>query len=643
MTSLSYRRDIDGLRGLSIALVLIYHAFPDYLPSGFIGVDIFFVISGYLISNILIQEIGEEKFSFFNFYQRRINRIFPALFLVLLTVFIFGWFYLTNKDYVILGKHIAGGGGFIANLILWRESGYFNPNSELKPLLHLWSLGIEEQFYILMPILLILAHKIKQGKLLVWIILAIGMSFLTGLYLTSTDLTAAFYSPLSRSWEILFGSVLAYLNQKSSLTFSHLINNILSTLGILLISLSLIFLDHSSIFPGAWPLLPVLGACLIIAAGPNSLINSRFLGNPFSVFIGLISYPLYLWHWPLLSFAKIILQPFAPTASTKIFLLILSVVLSYVTYRCVEIPLRKIKSRFGSGLELKSLILFGLVFSVSFIGLLNFFGVMHTSRLYTQAALFHIGREDDGFKLNSKYKILYREDCNFLYVNESTISPDCYLPKHKNSVFIWGDSYAQHLNSGFKNYFKDIHVSLLQVATSSCPASLPEQIKNVNKSHYCSRANNFAFKKIVEVRPNLVIIAQAKHYSVQHLKSISNELHKYGIKVLIIGPAPQWKVDLSEILLRQYILKNKAIPFKTDLGLDLDVLQIDEKLSAELGGQYISLTDVLCENGQCLTRLGEDLPEDMITIDYGHLTERASSFVVREAVAAKLEKIITLK
>jgi peptidoglycan/LPS O-acetylase OafA/YrhL len=206
----SYRPDIDGLRAIAVLAVVIYHAFPKILKGGFIGVDVFFVISGYLISTILYEDFSKGRFSFANFYSRRIKRIFPSLIIVLFSCFMFGWFVLTAEEYRQLGKHIAAGAGFISNFIFWNEAGYFDNSADTKPLLHLWSLGIEEQFYIIWPLLLWIAWKSKFS--LLGLILLVGTaSFILSILGVNRDLVATFYSPQTRFWELLSGSLLAWI------------------------------------------------------------------------------------------------------------------------------------------------------------------------------------------------------------------------------------------------------------------------------------------------------------------------------------------------------------------------------------------------------------------------------------------------
>jgi peptidoglycan/LPS O-acetylase OafA/YrhL len=206
-----YRADIDGLRAIAVLGVVAFHAFPELLPGGFIGVDIFFVISGFLISTIIFENIEAKSFSFVDFYCRRIRRIFPALLLVIAASFAFAWFVLLPAEFKQLGKHILGGAGFFSNLLLWSESGYFDKSAEAKPLLHLWSLGIEEQFYIVWPLLLWAGWKLRINWLALIFSITV-LSFFLNLHMVYADAVATFYSPLTRFWELSVGAVLAFLS-----------------------------------------------------------------------------------------------------------------------------------------------------------------------------------------------------------------------------------------------------------------------------------------------------------------------------------------------------------------------------------------------------------------------------------------------
>lgn len=318
---------------------MIFHAFPEFLPGGFIGVDIFFVISGFLISGIIFSELSEGKFSFVDFYSRRIRRIFPALLLVLLAATVFGWFILLADEYSQLGKHIAAGSAFLSNFFFWQEAGYFDNSASTKPFLHLWSLGVEEQYYIFWPLLLCLGFRLRLNLGLLTLAFAL-ISFGLNIrgFNVSHDAVATFYSPQTRFWELLFGALLAYYYSGIQLA-SHRHANALSFVGFTLVGLGLAIIHPDYSFPGWWALLPTLGAVLLISAGPSGWINKKLLSNVWMVRLGLISYPLYLWHWVCLSFL-FILSAGKPSLSNRLIVVAISVALSYLTFRFIEKPIR---------------------------------------------------------------------------------------------------------------------------------------------------------------------------------------------------------------------------------------------------------------------------------------------------------------
>ena len=353
-----YRPDIDGLRAIAVLSVIAFHAFPNLVGGGFVGVDIFFVISGYLITTILLENLDSNSFTFIEFYSRRIRRIFPALFLILFGCYAFGWFALYASEYEQLGKHIVAGASFVQNFVLWNESGYFDNSSDTKPLIHLWSLAIEEQFYIFWPLILWGAYRIKTNILKLTLVILI-LSFLVNILTIGTNPIASFYSPLSRFWELLLGAVWAnIILSKRDITNQFILkfSNQLSGIGLLLIVLCVLLLNKKSNFPGWLALLPTIGALMLITADTNTWINRNILSSKLMVWIGLISYPLYLWHWPLLSFSEIITAG-ALTAFYKVVLIFVSIILAYLTYRYWEKFLR----HKGNKIALILLILVGLI------------------------------------------------------------------------------------------------------------------------------------------------------------------------------------------------------------------------------------------------------------------------------------------
>ena len=302
---LAYRADVDGLRAIAVLAVVGFHASPETIPGGFIGVDVFFVISGFLISSLIVKRLNDGNFSFLEFYARRVRRIFPALTIVLLAILTLGWFTLLPTEFLSLGKHTMAAAAFAANILNYFEAGYFDAPASSKPLLHIWSLGVEEQFYFVFPALLLLAWRFRATTK-VFALLGIA-SFALNIALVRNHPSFTFYLPFTRFWEFIAGALFAF----SGLQNGKAVRPVLSAVsapqyrdfcagtGMLLIAAGLVFASEAS-FPGWWALLPVVGSFFIIGAGPQAWLNRHVLAKPGPVFIGLISYPLYLWHWPLL-------------------------------------------------------------------------------------------------------------------------------------------------------------------------------------------------------------------------------------------------------------------------------------------------------------------------------------------------------
>lgn len=336
----TYRADVDGLRAIAVGSVVLFHAFPWLVPGGYVGVDVFFVISGFLITTNIVNGLSAGSFTIRGFYDRRVRRIFPALVTVLVATYAIGWTSLFDSEFRSLGKHIAGGAFFVSNLFLWAESGYFDTASEVKPLVHLWSLGIEEQFYIVWPLILWVLYRFRRTTIAPTIVL-ITASFALGL--ASVNGAGGYYSPLNRFWELLIGALLAMLTVEGH-RITDRVRPLAASLGMIAIVVPMFALDGRSTFPGWNAIAPTVGAALLIATGPDTWWGRRVLALRGMVWIGLISYPLYLWHWPLLVYARIIASG-VPSAGIRVGAVVLAVLLSYLTYRLIERPLRFHRNR----------------------------------------------------------------------------------------------------------------------------------------------------------------------------------------------------------------------------------------------------------------------------------------------------------
>lgn len=428
-TTDSYRPDIDGLRAFAVLSVVLYHAFPNVVRGGYVGVDIFFVISGFLISSILFREMSENQFSLAAFYGRRIRRIFPALTVCLVAVLAYGFIALMPFELAQLGKHIFFGASFLSNIALWSETGYFDTAANLKPLLHLWSLGVEEQFYILWPALLWLAFRIKASVRLLLGIVFLG-SFLANILLSTISIPADFYLPVSRFWELLAGAGLAWRHH------FHLQQSIrcwISVTGAAAVLISVTMFTTGTNFPGWSALLPVAGATALILAGPNAIVNRTVLSNRTVVFVGLISYPLYIWHWPLISYALIVRmeKPLPPLMAAA--LIASSFLLAWITYRFIELPVR-----FGSHRHLRTMIISICIAALGGIGLIIWINEGFPGRFPPHPNGLDV-RKISAAKLDP----IYRPTKGMEVVDQHTILVS-HLGHGERKVALAGDSMLQH-------------------------------------------------------------------------------------------------------------------------------------------------------------------------------------------------------
>lgn len=640
-----YRPDIDGLRAVAVLSVVTFHAFPGILPGGFIGVDIFFVISGYLISTILITGLRNESFSILEFYARRIRRIFPALLLVLIACIVVASKYTLIDEFRQLGKHIVGASTFLSNIILRDEAGYFDTSADTKPLLHLWSLGIEEQFYLLWPFILWAAWRAKINLLAVTGGL-IAISFGLNVSETNNDLVSAFFSPQTRFWELLAGALLAIRNNQAiGKTFS----NTLGLIGSALIIVGVFALSKNVVFPGWWATIPVVGAILVIQAGRDAWINRLFLSHPLAVWMGLISYPLYLWHWPILAFLRIN-QLDSPGRTQRLLAVALSILLAWITYALVEKPIR-----FGSGKAIKSIMLGALM---AIIGLTGF--AMYSAK---NPSLRAVPKDIDAFVdaysnaypdwryfKSANLNEAWRSECAFFdretYMKEgklkggaanskpvTNIASTCYTrdPLYPKAVMIWGDSHAQVLSSGIRRNIPN-GWQVLQVASAGCAPAI--NVTQPSRTRQCDQSNYFAMQTIATARPDVVVVAQATDHSISRMQAISAKLHESGVKkVLFVGPQPIWTDTLPKIIARHLW---PTPPQRTFIGVNQDFIKANEALKASFTGfsndEYIDSMSLFCDEKGCLTRIGGDL----VSWDEEHLTPKASNYLAQHVVVSKI-------
>lgn len=508
LTHPKYRGDIDGLRAVAVLSVVGFHAFPNFVKGGFIGVDIFFVISGFLISTIIFGSLEQSRFSFVEFYSRRIKRIFPALMLVLISCYVFGWFALFADEYKQLGKHIVGGAGFASNFLLWNESGYFDKSADDKPLLHLWSLGIEEQFYIIWPLLLWLAWRLRLNLLTITMVVGV-ISFALNIGKVSSDAVAAFYSPQTRFWELLTGSVLAYIRlhkqnifpkfkQKLEVWFSPIdyvqapeangnkLRNLQSVLGAALITIGIMVINKGKYFPGWWAALPITGTALIISAGPQAWFNRVVLSNRVLVWFGLVSFPLYLWHWPLLTFARIV-EDETPSLEIRITAVLISIVLAWLTYRLIEKPMRS-----GRHSKAKTITLLVLMAATGFVG----YNCYYRDGLSFRGSISQSRVSLDWPSENKSTKMCLEK---YPELEKHLESIYCMISnKNDPTIALIGDSHANHFFYGLSAEYSKINENLVQLGENACPPLIDISSRYAGKDDWCKSIGADILKKVAQ-------------------------------------------------------------------------------------------------------------------------------------------------
>jgi peptidoglycan/LPS O-acetylase OafA/YrhL len=630
-----YRPDIDGLRAVAVVAVVIHHAFPDLLPGGFAGVDIFFVISGYLISAIILRGLSSGRFSFATFYLRRVQRIFPALFLVLATTLVIGWYRLIPSDYAALGQHALGGAAFVSNFLLWQEAGYFDAESTSKPLLHLWSLAIEEQFYLLWPLALFLLHRWRVSALRCIAVILL-LSFALNMALVQRDLTAAFFNPAARAWELMLGAWLAavhlhpqgwhaVLGRWTRRSAPPWAATAMAAAGAALLVLGFALLNPERRFPGAWALLPTLGTVLLIAAGPHGTVNRVVLAWRPLVWIGLISYPLYLWHWPLLTFAYLREGEY-PAWHVQLGWVGLSVLLAWLTYRLVERPVR--------------------------FGRLNRRAVTATllAAMVGAAAAGTTVHQRDGF--DARFPPSVRElmtkggtaaviqgwrhnDCMLDFRIPASEYKDFCIEDKRPLVFLWGDSHAGSLYPGFKALQDSgrYNFGIGERSGSICPPVL-----GIEPRPLCKSLNDNAIAAIRQAKPDVVVLYAWWHhprYDLKNLEATVAELKKAGVpRIIMLGAVPYWQGPLPRILLDAWkkgpVTQPPPLRLKAQLDPKLEETTRQMRARAEaMGIEFISGLPFFCNRDGCLTRMSDTATEPL-SYDYGHLAPEAVRYYVEQ-------------
>lgn len=617
---MNYRREIDGLRALAVLPVILFHAGFETFSGGFVGVDVFFVISGYLITTIILAELEQDKFSIINFYERRARRILPALFFVMLVCILFAWLWLLPSDMKDFSQSLIAVSVFSSNILFLRESGYFDTVAELKPLLHTWSLAVEEQYYVLFPLFLMLFWKLGKR----WILVTLGLVFVSSLAVAQWGAyakpAAVFYLLPTRGWELLIGAFAAfYLSQVDRKEFGKGLSELGGWVGVALILYAVFAYSKSTPFPGFYALVPTLGTVLIILFATQKTTVGKFVGNKVFVGIGLISYSAYLWHQPLFAFARH-QSPAEPSRSIFFVLSVSALFLAFLSWKYVESPFRsRIK------VSRKCIFYFGLTGSVLFIT----FGMVGVYKNGFESRLNEQQRELLSFNAYD-YSEIYRQGECFLNPEQShtEFKKFCFSESSSDSMLVWGDSHAAALSYGLRKNFTNIS----QYTASGCPPILGVA---VSWRPMCEGINKFVSEEISDKKPKTIIL-HANWIAYDDQKPVINLVNtlKYIKKmspdstVILVGGVPQYAPTLPTYMLNrriQLVDNAKALSTNYDKILLLDS-QI-RSVGSIFGALFFSSLDSFCDSDVCLVAERYNGVLMPASWDYGHLTSAGSVYL----------------
>ncbi|CAO6125211.1 COG1835 Predicted acyltransferases [Candidatus Pelagibacterales bacterium] len=594
---MDYRREIDGLRALAILPVILFHAGFETFGGGFVGVDVFFVISGYLITTIILTELKQEKFSIINFYERRARRILPALFFLMLVCILFAWFWLLPIDMKNFSKSLVAVSIFASNIFFWVDSGYFVREAELKPLLHTWSLAVEEQFYILFPLFLMLSWKL--GKL--WILVTLGIAFFASLamaeWLAYAKPFAAFYLLPTRGWELLIGAFSAfYLSQTNGKRFGRVTGEVGGWLGVALILFSVFAFSKTTPFPSFYTLVPTLGALLIILFATQRTTVGKYIGNKAFVGVGLISYSAYLWHQPLFAFAR---HRSLSEPSHVVFLALsaFALILAYFSWKLVESPFRK-----SGVITRKQIFALAFFFTLLFV-ILGYFG--HTKNGF-ESRFNRILSGDIGHLEFHKYMDEKYFDCEAKSIAERALSWDSFLrckqsQQGEPEIILLGDSHAEHLFLGLAQYIPNKNIAFYILSEKPYVEvkdfkHIFDEILNNNKSQHIILTMHFINR----------VDSQGSGLYIGFSRTIES-LIKVGKSVTLVGNVPRFNQDPS--------LCVYSFSWKSSTSCSLSLKDVErqqsiyddilKRLSKEFGLKYLQIYKDLCADDVCSMSKGD--------------------------------------
>ena len=618
----AHRADIDGWRALAVTLVVLFHGWPALVPGGFVGVDVFFVISGFVVTRMVQRELAANTFRAFDFYARRINRLAPALLLVVVTTLVAAVLLLSPSLIVMTVAHAAAGLAMVVNLLFAAQASYFDVTAEVKPLLHLWSLSVEEQFYLAVPVAVLLARRFQtSSRATIGVALAsLGASVL----LTAAAPSWAFYLPVTRGWELLAGVLVAQQSTTASAA-SRRVRDTLSVVGLCLVIAAAFGFDTTTPFPSASALLPVAGAALLIWTGPDTTLAS-VVSRPLVVWLGLVSYPLYLWHWPLLTLSRLAV-PLEQNLVVTPLAIVASIGLAWATFTFVERPVRARRSTAVASV---------LVLGAAAVGA-GLITLQVTGQIDHWSSRGHAAAQVSRFEHDYEYLSDARfGTCWLLDEPAHREASSCVeqSPADQPLIMVWGDSHAARFAAGLRALQAERHsFRIAQRTRSSCPPLLDQGTR------FCRDANQSVVLEAGALQPAALVL-DARWTADPRAAQLRATLQQLRVslpstKLVVLGPAPEWRVSLPWTLNRRATVE--AIPERLRPDAFERQREVEAQIAAvalENGATFVSTIDALCtlEDG-CLVRLAAE-PLILTTWDYGHLTTPAARLVARRVALA---------
>ena len=624
---MKYRAEIDGLRALAVIPVILYHAGLKLFGGGYVGVDIFFVISGYLITSIILAELDAGTFSLIHFYERRARRILPALFVVMFACLPFAWFWLIPQDMKSFSQSLVAVSAFTSNILFWKTSGYFDIATELKPLIHTWSLAVEEQYYVLFPPLLMLTWKLGKR----WIIGLLAILFVISLacaqWLSVKDPSFAFYMLPTRGWELLIGAFIAfYYTHHTIKKHHHYIEQMGGLIGLMLIAYAIFFYNDQTPFPSIYTLAPTIGAALIIIFATHKTVVGKLLGSKLFLYIGLISYSAYLWHQPMFAFVRHRSLD-EPSIYLMTALAISSFGLAYLSWRFIERPFRN-KYCFTR----KQVFIFAAISSILFAGI----GVVgHFSGGFPQRFNYNTSIDYHWGKYNRQFKCHLQDQTLLTSERDS----ECFTNKPKK-ILLWGDSHAASLYSGLHELTLNSEYGITQLTQNGCPPILNLKLKNREN---CDLINNDILKYIEANKFDIIVLHSAWNYYHHNddlkynlSKTINSIKTKAPLsKIIVISTVPRWNNSPQNSYIKTVGDSNKfqgiyePIYAQAKILHDIDMALLDVEKYTSV--RFISPSKYLCKpfiaQNFCILSTSGKI-EDLTYIDPSHLSQNGSLFLM---------------